>query len=517
MKYRMGYILVLLSVFLCVAAGCSNGSRYADFAVIGEEDDQGEEDRFPDYVYDQQRAQFLNGVPYMAIAESGYYYTMKNRLYFYNIGSDQNTILCSRVDCGHDSPDCDAFVYTCYSFSEYGGGQSCNCFAKRILYYDNSLYMIERTEGGDYLLCRYNSGFGNREKVLELASFEEKGISVVSADACMIWDGYFYYMGLVYDPDFAQKDYVETFQCRRVKLEKDAEPEVLGEFEYGADYAMAMGTPSGIRIFAVGGDIYFVAGGTGRCYTTNDPVQYRIAKYHMGSGEFTMLWSYTGSERTDLWGEGTGNVGAHSWGDCICMDEDGNLYIVVASDERVRSYEGSGYVPRPDSIVRFHPESGVSEIIYTVSRDYMDEMVFDGEYLYFFESYEEGGSCLKAVDTDGNVVAEMELAYTESYSAFWEDYRKAIPDTNVTMMTVYDGNVKIYGVDDRYLLLVCCNNAGVFQNLSAAVLEYDSEAGESDDVAGVGVINKQGFLSGEDCEIRQIYQRQDINAGSGEE
>ena len=117
---------------------------------------------FPDYVYDQQKVQFLNGVPSMAIAESGYYYTMKNRLYFYNIDSDQNTLLCSRVNCGHDSADCDAFVYTCYSPVEYGGGASCNCFAKRILYYDGSLYMIERTEEGEFMwsfLIRWKAWF----------------------------------------------------------------------------------------------------------------------------------------------------------------------------------------------------------------------------------------------------------------------------------------------------------------------------------------------------------------------
>lgn len=520
MKYRICYIFVLLS-FLCICTCCGNGSSYADFAAIGEEDGREMGNGFPDYVYDQQKVQFLNGVPSMAIAESGYYYTMKNRLYFYNIDSDQNTLLCSRVNCGHDSADCDAFVYTCYSPVEYGGGASCNCFAKRILYYDGSLYMIERTEEGDYFLYRYNSGFGNREKVLELASLEDGQVSVSSADACVIRDGYLYYIGLVYDPDYVQKEYMGTFQCRRVKLEKDAEPEVLGEFEYGADYAWAMGESSGIRIFAVGEDIYYVAGGTGRAYTTSDPVQYRVMRYHTGSGEFTMLWFYTGTETANLWGEGTGNADRLSCGNYICMDETGNLYIMAVSDEKKNYYDELNCSTSPDSIVRFHPEKGTSEVIYTASRDYIDEMICDGEYLYFFESYEEGGCCLKAVDINGSVAAEMELEYTEAYlelfSAFEEHYRSAFPNEKIGKITVGGGNVKIYGVDERYILLACINDANVFQNLAAADMDYDSEAGEGSDIAGVGVIDKQSFLRGEDCGIRQIYQRQSTSVGSEEE
>ena len=70
MKYRICYIFVLLS-FLCICTCCGNGSSYADFAAIGEEDGREMGNGFPDYVYDQQKVQFLNGVPSMAIAESG--------------------------------------------------------------------------------------------------------------------------------------------------------------------------------------------------------------------------------------------------------------------------------------------------------------------------------------------------------------------------------------------------------------------------------------------------------------
>ena len=160
-------------------------------------------------------------------------------------------------------------------------------------------------------------------------------------------------------------------------------------------------------------------------------------------------------------------------------------------------------------------------MIYTASRDYIDEMICDGEYLYFFESYEEGGCCLKAVDINGSVAAEMELEYTEAYlelfSAFEEHYRSAFPNEKIGKITVGGGNVKIYGVDERYILLACINDASVFQNLAAADMDYDSEAGEGSDIAGVGVIDKQSFLRGEDCGIRQIYQRQSTSVGSEEE
>ena len=65
---------------------------------------------FPDYVYNQEKEQGVYGQSDMAIAENGYYYVIDNVLYFYNINSDVNMPLCSKVNCNHDGETCDAYV-----------------------------------------------------------------------------------------------------------------------------------------------------------------------------------------------------------------------------------------------------------------------------------------------------------------------------------------------------------------------------------------------------------------------
>lgn len=52
---------------------------------------------FPDYEYNQERAQLLSDRARIAISESGYYYIMNDILYFYDINNSLNMPLCSRV------------------------------------------------------------------------------------------------------------------------------------------------------------------------------------------------------------------------------------------------------------------------------------------------------------------------------------------------------------------------------------------------------------------------------------
>ena len=69
----------------------------------------GQKALFPDYEYNQELAQQIYGQSKMAIAPNGYYYIIDNILYFYNIDSDINMPLCSKVNCRHNDNTCDAY------------------------------------------------------------------------------------------------------------------------------------------------------------------------------------------------------------------------------------------------------------------------------------------------------------------------------------------------------------------------------------------------------------------------
>ncbi len=122
---------------------------------------------FPDYVYNQEKEQGVYGQSDMAIAENGYYYVIDNILYFYNINSDVNMPLCSKVNCNHDGETCDAYVS---GINTENGTFGCNCMNEKVMYYNNHLYCIEVTKDRDYYLCQYDATFGNKERITKLAS-----------------------------------------------------------------------------------------------------------------------------------------------------------------------------------------------------------------------------------------------------------------------------------------------------------------------------------------------------------
>ena len=207
--------------------------------------------------------------------------------------------------CGHMDDKCDAYVYTTDFVLKDGSDTivyTCNCMDHKIAYYDGMLYMIERTQDSDFYLCRYDSSFHNKERLCLLASDSKDRINIIEADAAVISNGYLYYFSFCRSEDGLESwnnGYIFTFQCRRVRLEKDAVPELLGEFEYPGDYA-TFGYSHGLGIFVCGEDVCFVAGGAIRFLKQEDPVQYRVAMFNTVSKEFNMVWSHIGDRRLDV-------------------------------------------------------------------------------------------------------------------------------------------------------------------------------------------------------------------------
>lgn len=487
-RENIGGLIVMIALLL---SGCSND--YSDMQL----ENKAEEivnNQFESYVYDQERAQILSYNSQMAISDKGYYYIANNILHFYNVESTINSPMCSRVDCEHKDSKCDAYVYSSSASGEF----SCNCLDGRVHYYEDYLYLIERSAESEFYLCRYNNNFNDREVITKLTSFEDEQAIVMNANISVIQDGYLYYYVSIVDKEYAQRDYIATFLCKRVKLEKDAVPETLGEFEFPGDYAMKVGDSNGLGILVVGDNVYFVAGGTTRYYTTNNPVQYRVTRYNVVSGAFECIWSYEGNETEDILGEDTGTVTSFSGGDRMHVDKDENIYLITSSNG-VRK-----------NIICLNVLDISAEIIYTTEHDELQDIYFNGEYFCFMETDTGKASYLTIMDREGQIIVSRELEYVEEYLTIFESYKQQFPEDNGVMPVADYHNMGICGMDERYILLESYQYADVFKGMTSTDITTAHGAGkdtffEGDLIMGIGMFSWEELISGDQTDIKQIY------------
>lgn len=486
---NIGGLIVVIAFFL---SGCSNTDLNMQVENEGEEIIS---NPFEYYVYDQEKAQILSYNSRMAISGKGYYYIVNNILYFYNVESAINSPMCSRVNCEHKDSKCDAYVYSSSASGEF----SCNCLDGRVYYYEEGLYLIERSAESEFYLCRYDNNFNNREVITKLASFREEQTLVMNANVSVIQDGYLYYYASIVNEEYAQKDYIATFLCRRVKLEKDAIPQTLGEFEFPGDYAMKVGDSNGLGILVAGDNVYFVAGGTERYYTTNDPVQYYVSRYNKISGSFEHIWSYKGEEKEDVLGKDIGTVTSFSGGNHMYINEDGDIYLITSSNS-VRK-----------NIVCFHTFDASAEVIYTTAHDELQDIYFNGEYFCFLETDTGKASYLTVMDKQGLIKVSRELEYAEDYLKIFEAYKEQFPEDNGVMPVADYHNMRICGMDERYILLESYQYADVFKGMTSTDITtaHGTELGTFSGgnlIMGVGMFSWEELISGIQTDIKQIYR-----------
>ena len=443
---------------------------------------------FPDYVYNQEKEQGVYGQSDMAIAENGYYYIIDNILYFYNINSDVNMPLCSKVNCNHDGETCDAYVS---GINTENGTFGCNCMDEKVMYYNNHLYCIEVTKDRDYYLCQYDATFGNKERITKLASVKDEQITVTSVQASMISDGYFYYYTSFLDADYAKNGYIAPFYICRIRLESNSSREVLGEFQFPGDYAMKAGQNNGFGVYLSDNNIYFYAGGTARMYFSDNNVQYRVSKYDLSTGQYTELWTYTGDDRVDVFGENTGKVDSMSDGSYVRMDSNGNFYIMTSSTGNDN-----------DTLIKVNFDKNTSEVIYTTDMEKLYSLQSDGEYLYFFESTQsrETKSYFTAIDMNGTLKAQYEMEYDEEFLEKAKKYYEQYPED--TSVVADASGICVYGIDERYILMGSNSDSDVYKNLKS----LNSKPYKKVITTGVGVINKMDYLNSGTASIKQIYQ-----------
>ena len=169
-------ILLCAVLIFSVLSGCGgkdNGAASADY-------------EYSDYVFDNNEAQYYMS-DNAAAAETGYYYianapvytTSYKFLYYFDMINKNSMPLCTKLNCEHDDENCDAYL----SAEE--------CLSSNIWYYNQRIYMIERSDEKDRLVSYDKTG---RDKK-NVADLSVDGRSVIqSQNRACVSHGKLYYM-----------------------------------------------------------------------------------------------------------------------------------------------------------------------------------------------------------------------------------------------------------------------------------------------------------------------------------
>ncbi len=158
---------------------------------------------------------------------------------------------------------------------------------------------------------------------------------------------------------------------------------------------------NGLGISVCNDKVYFVACGSGRTYTVNDMTQYNVISYDIATGKSEKLINYKSDSNSDIFGAETGRLDIFSWGNNIVIDNMSNMYVVTSSKKDIYDNNMS------DNIIKYNFETKEAESIYLSEEGNIQSVIYDGNYLYFFEVVErinEPSSYYTAIDRNGNVI-----------------------------------------------------------------------------------------------------------------
>ncbi|MBE5964757.1 MAG: hypothetical protein E7252_07455 [Lachnospira sp.] len=399
--------------------------------------------------------------------DKGYYYLANEILYFYDIANDISMPMCSRTECTHLSENCDAYARDNYLDNDF----SWICDGKELMLYNDSLYMVEHSKENGYYLVKYNISYNNKETVVQLSDFQNKSQILCANGSYAIYNSYFYYCVYDYSEAAIKDDYIFKVHCMRVKMEKDAVPEELGEFNYPGDYVAEAGKSAGISVLCHNDNVYYFASGYRRMWVHQNVEQCAIMSYNTKTAEFKNMYSSASG-----WDSGISKIKGSD--DNTCIDKNGIIYAI--SDET--------------NIVAINVETGEKKKIYSFAYsdlgDTLCSLAYDGQYLYFIANQASTVSMatyIKAIDTTGKEVASHKLKVN--------GHRDKNGNVQVT------GELEILGLDNRNIVVL--SKSPAYEGLST---DKKQPIGEGIKDCGVGLIPLSDFLEGKDITIKQIYK-----------
>jgi len=466
MKYIR--ILPIILVLILAVTGCSK--NYEIDEESGTEETL-KEALFPDYNYDNNKAQLLS-VANSAISEKGYYLVINGMLYYYDISTDICAPCCYDANCNHSDEKCTAYLHS-ITYNGLKEDKADECYGDAVFYYDDKIYMIESNKHEEYYLNQYNSQFGDKTRIAVIADNENKDITTYleNSQVFKVKDGYLYYASYSFDPNELgnNRTMKVTHNCMRIKLAKDSEPEKLGEFEalpYGG-----FAEPNGFKILFAENLVYYISGGEVSNYVKAS--DYRIARYNTDSGDFEVVFEYSGDDGAGAFGSG---IPAPDGIDRnCCMDKDSNLYFLSENKKQIIQYSVS---------------NKTGKCFYS-SANTINSIVVDGDYLFLTEYAPSGAeSKIVVLNNAGEVIQSIVFEYDE-------DYVKVEKSHNHDLISIPVG---INAVDDRYIVL-----SAKERGLKGLDGNYKNNMYGTHTV-GAAVVKKSDILNGKITDIKQIYQ-----------
>lgn len=397
---------MFVSMFICLLlivpmVSCKSYAEYGDDWDY----------EYSDYKFDSEKSQFYMAEN-TAAAENGYYYISNapvndvnyDFIYFYDMKNQTSLPLCSKLNCEHDSENCDAYI----TDDECAG----NC----IWYYKERLYMVERTAEKD-LLVSYDKNGRDKKTQAELSV----GGGTVRTGS-KVTGGRLYY-------SISDGDKLSVYT---VSLTEKEAPKQIMEYELDYKYRVKL------NLYATDNGLYMQFMGADDI----DSQEYIYDYYDTASGEVKNCYNSNENE-LDVRGQIESKPDFAN-----IFYEEGNVYFP--------SVDGAEFI-----INRLNFDTKKCDEVYVLdtsehnnSAEIVSLVGYDGKYMYIYERIDPlmqrkhdvvGGDNLYVVDINGKLVNKLHFEYNEQFVEEKGHFIKG--GSNVGFNTFCCG-------DDRYILAV---------------------------------------------------------------
>lgn len=407
---------VLVMMLGMVLSGCTTG---ADIVNI---ENQNSDYEYSDYEFNSKQEQYYMH-PHAAAAEKGYYYTAYAPvytqsnifIYYFDMVNMKSLPLCSKLDCSHDSQDCDAYL------------SQTECLGQNIWYYNERIYMIERTAERDTLVSYDKNGRDKKNCVDLLVDGLSVHKSSVEFCRARLSHGKLYYF-------LTDEDAMYLYEAAISGNEK---PVLIKKYESQAKIK------ENVSLYAIGENVY-VNHTKGVTETEN---QFIIDCYNLTNKTISTV--INGIEDYSIRGE------INNWNTEIYYDNKNHMYFVSICDGdfiinqfNLQSKENREiYVIKTENYNKENDSQsgGIGGKLPDTS--YISLKGYDGKFIYIYQSINvslktqsDEQTYMYIVDMDGNLADT--ITFTKN-----EEAASAVESNTTNILIDYLGG------DARYMLI----------------------------------------------------------------
>jgi hypothetical protein len=416
MKIRKQIYVLLLAILMCLT-GCSIGKK---------QNSEKKDYEYSDYELNNEEPQFYMNES--AATESGYYYIASSPvnsksakfLYYFDMVNKNSIPLCTKANCEHNDKNCDAYISDKYL---------CNA----IWYYNQRLYMIERTADKDTLVSYDKMG---RDKK-DVTTLSVNGLTLNSTDNSQcVSHGKLYYT--------TRNE--KIFYLYEVSLDGTTDPKLLKE--YTSEYEIW----ERLALFSIDDKVYIEHGSA----VSNEATNYIIDCYNISEDKILNVLDCL-RDNIPI------KAQKKNWNREMFFDNNENFYFVSDINETycvnkldLKTKENKVLYSIDltiDPIDKKILAEGENILGNATKESYISLKGFDGKYLYLYEGVDitalsktnnkELKNNLYVLDMDGNLIDTIEFAKNFDFS---REYNLEVSST-----PYFD--VDLLGGDSRYMII----------------------------------------------------------------